>query len=206
MRSLGLIPFSDLSKLVQFIGDFTPVYEKLIYEPNKEAFEKQLKDIEGLLAAKNIAGYFEQAKIFYRSAWVNSVPFVLTFYPLPGSTGFRATAFSNIVLIPLHTSWTDYNLILGLQIHEMAHILCDEQELPVKLEMENWFTSNPSMYSRYAKGLLQENGRKIRTLNIIDDYNREALAMEVSFSFPAERVIEVLMQCIEWRKTKKDQI
>lgn len=44
-----------------------------------------------------------------------------------------------------------------------------------------------------------ENGRKIRTLNIIDDYNREALAMEVSFSFPAERVLEVLSQCIEWR-------
>lgn len=44
-----------------------------------------------------------------------------------------------------------------------------------------------------------ENGRKIRTLNILDDFNREALAMEVSFSFPAERVIEVLTQCIEWR-------
>lgn len=43
-----------------------------------------------------------------------------------------------------------------------------------------------------------ENGRKIRTLNILDDFNREALAMEVSFSFPAERVIEVLNQCLEW--------
>jgi putative transposase len=48
-----------------------------------------------------------------------------------------------------------------------------------------------------------ENGRKIRTLNIIDDYNREAIAMEVSFSFPAERVIEVLRQCIEWRGKPK---
>jgi putative transposase len=48
-----------------------------------------------------------------------------------------------------------------------------------------------------------ENGRKIRTLNIIDDFNREALAMEVSFSFPAERVIEVLSQCIEWRGKPK---
>ena len=48
-----------------------------------------------------------------------------------------------------------------------------------------------------------ENGRKIRTLNIIDDYNREALAMEVSFSFPAERVIQVLAQCIEWRGRPK---
>jgi putative transposase len=48
-----------------------------------------------------------------------------------------------------------------------------------------------------------ENGRKIRTLNVIDDYNREALAMEVSFSFPAQRVIEVLSQCIEWRGKPK---
>ncbi len=48
-----------------------------------------------------------------------------------------------------------------------------------------------------------ENGRKIRTLNIIDDYNREAIAMEVSFSFPAEHVIEVLRQCIEWRGKPK---
>ena len=49
-----------------------------------------------------------------------------------------------------------------------------------------------------------ENGRKIRTLNILDDYNREAVAMEVSFSFPAERVIDVLTQCMEWRgKPKK---
>jgi len=44
-----------------------------------------------------------------------------------------------------------------------------------------------------------DNGRKIRTLNIIDDFNREALAMEVSYSFPAERVITVIEQCIEWR-------
>jgi putative transposase len=48
-----------------------------------------------------------------------------------------------------------------------------------------------------------ENGRKIRTLNIIDDHNREALAMEVSFSFPAERVIQVLKQCIEWHGKPK---
>lgn len=48
-----------------------------------------------------------------------------------------------------------------------------------------------------------ENGRKIRTLNVIDDYNREALAMEVSFSFPAEPVVQILEQCIEWHGKPK---
>lgn len=43
------------------------------------------------------------------------------------------------------------------------------------------------------------NGRKFRTLNIIDDFNRESLAIEVDFSLPSERVVRVLNQLSEWR-------
>lgn len=42
-------------------------------------------------------------------------------------------------------------------------------------------------------------GRRFRVLNIIDDYNREALAIESDFSLPAERVIKVLNEIIFWR-------
>ena len=34
--------------------------------------------------------------------------------------------------------------------------------------------------------------RKVRVLNIIDDYNREAIAIEAGLSFPADRVIRAL--------------
>ena len=44
-----------------------------------------------------------------------------------------------------------------------------------------------------------EDGRSIRLLNVIDDYNREGLAIEVDFSLPAERVVRTLDQIIEWR-------
>ena len=43
------------------------------------------------------------------------------------------------------------------------------------------------------------DGRKIRAFNVIDDYNREALGIEVDFSRPAARVICSLEQVIEWR-------
>jgi putative transposase len=36
------------------------------------------------------------------------------------------------------------------------------------------------------------NGRKIRLLNVIDDYNREVLTIEIDTSLPTERVIRVL--------------
>ncbi len=44
-----------------------------------------------------------------------------------------------------------------------------------------------------------ENGRKIRVLNIIDDFNREAISMEVNYSFPSNQVVEAVKQAIEWR-------
>ena len=48
-----------------------------------------------------------------------------------------------------------------------------------------------------------QNGRSFRLLNVIDDYNREGLAMEVDFSLPSDRVIRVLDQIIEWRGKPK---
>lgn len=38
------------------------------------------------------------------------------------------------------------------------------------------------------------NGRQFRTLNLIDEFNREALAIEVDTSMPSTRVIRVLEQ------------
>jgi len=37
-------------------------------------------------------------------------------------------------------------------------------------------------------------GRRIRILNIIDDFNREALAVESDFSFPGEQVVRVMKE------------
>lgn len=43
------------------------------------------------------------------------------------------------------------------------------------------------------------DGRRFRLLNIIDDYNRESLAIEIDTSLPALRVIRTLQRLIEMR-------
>jgi len=43
------------------------------------------------------------------------------------------------------------------------------------------------------------DGRKLRTFNVLDDYNREGLAIDVGLSLPSARVIRSLEQIIEWR-------
>ena len=49
------------------------------------------------------------------------------------------------------------------------------------------------------------NGRRFRVLNIIDDFNREVVAMEVATSMPAERVIRILERVI-WCSGKPESI
>ena len=48
-----------------------------------------------------------------------------------------------------------------------------------------------------------EDGRSFRLFNVIDDFNREALGIEIDFSLPSERVIRALRQIIAWRGKPK---
>ena len=47
------------------------------------------------------------------------------------------------------------------------------------------------------------DGRSYRAFNVIDDFNREGLCIEIDFSLPSERVIRSLEQVIEWRGKPK---
>ncbi len=43
------------------------------------------------------------------------------------------------------------------------------------------------------------SGRRFRTFNVVDDFNREALATEIDLNIPAQRVIRVLDRIVAHR-------
>lgn len=47
------------------------------------------------------------------------------------------------------------------------------------------------------------DGRQFRLLNVLDDFNRQGLGIEVDLSLPAERVLRALDQVIEWHGAPK---
>ena len=55
------------------------------------------------------------------------------------------------------------------------------------------------LVERRHHALQLADGRSFGTLNILDDFNREGLAIEVDFSLPSERVVRTLNQVIAWR-------
>ena len=88
-------------------------------------------------------------------------------------------------------------LELNLRIKPKRRLKRDKpDELAVPRQMnEVW--SMDFMHDRLA------DGRSFRTFNVIDDYNREGLGIEVDLSLPALRVIRTLDRIIEWRGKPK---
>ena len=75
------------------------------------------------------------------------------------------------------------------QIHKLIHSL-DALALPAEINQ---------VWSMDFMSDSLKDVRSIRTFNVIDDCNRESLAMDFGISLPAQRVIRSLQQIIEWR-------
>lgn len=156
LRTISFIPSNTLTVLTECISEFTPVYKELIYNPNKEQFEKQLADMISYSNEHRIENYFETGLIFYHSSWDNSIPFEIAFYPLPNSEGFTAQAFCNNFISAVQTGLTSYKELFSVMLHETYHILYDEQSLEVKTAIDRYFKENKSPCSNYAYQLMNE--------------------------------------------------
>jgi putative transposase len=84
-------------------------------------------------------------------------------------------------------------LELNLRIKPKKRINRERPEPLAVPEKPNQTWSMDFMHDQLA------DGRNYRLFNVIDDYNREGLGIEVDFSLPAVRVIRALNQIIEWR-------
>lgn len=84
-------------------------------------------------------------------------------------------------------------LELNLRIKPRKRLVREKPECLTVPEQINHVWSMDFMHDQLS------DGRSIRLLNVIDDFNREALCIEVDFSLPALRVIRALDRIIEWR-------
>ena len=84
-------------------------------------------------------------------------------------------------------------LELNLRIKPRRRLVREKPEALTVPEAINQVWSMDFMHDKL------EDGRSIRLFNVIDDFNREALGIEVDLSLPSQRVIRSLQQIISWR-------
>ncbi|MFQ0833600.1 IS3 family transposase [Citrobacter gillenii] len=84
-------------------------------------------------------------------------------------------------------------LSLNMRIKPKKRLKRDKPEPLAVPESSNECWSMDFMHDQLS------DGRSVRLLNVIDDFNRGALAIEVDFSLPASRVVRTLEQLIAWK-------
>lgn len=85
------------------------------------------------------------------------------------------------------------DLELNLRIKPKKRLVREKPEALTVPENINQVWSMDFMHDRL------EDGRAFRLFNVLDDFNREGLGIEIDFSLPGERVVRSLNQIIEWR-------
>ena len=73
-----------------------------------------------------------------------------------------------------------------------------KRRLPERVKPPPAVPTGPNQYGSmdFMSDALTD-GRRFRTLNVVEDWNREVLGIEVDFSLPAARVVRLLTQLVE---------
>lgn len=155
-RSLGIIPNGDLSKFSSIIETFLPIYHELVFLPNQTAFEKQKENFLIYVNTHEFAKYFQIGLTFYNTEWNETIPFEINLLPSLEEYNLNARAFLNIAICEASLQLKNLNTLFSVSIHEIDHIIYDNQSLSMKNDIQKWFDNTKSKNSQYALLLMNE--------------------------------------------------
>lgn len=155
-KSLGIIPNEDLTTFSQILQYFIPIYEQIIFNPNEENFKKQKLSLSQFVDNNKFNLFFEKGLTFYGTEWNKDVPFEIIVIPSLEKNNLDARAFINVAICEPSFGLKDYNTLFSVTMHEIYHIIYDNQPLTLKNNLQNWFNNTNSKNSQYALLLLNE--------------------------------------------------
>ena len=154
-RIIGILSNRELQKLIALMQQAEVYYDQLIWNDNESKLINQRIALEKY--ALQCSESFTKINRFYNSCWLKEVPFVVALYPIPGRSGnSTATPHANSLCVGVLTDETDHVGRIGVVLHEMCHVLYDEQSSEFQHELEAYFSENKSAYSQFAYNFFDE--------------------------------------------------
>jgi hypothetical protein len=154
-RITGLMPNEQLLLFKEVLRDAEYYYDKAIFVQYKPALESQLAELQSK-KHKTKAAFFK-LKTFYGSTWPEEMPFTVAIYPIPGSSGNTvASPHNNSLVLAVLTDEKDIESRVSVAMHEICHVLYEEQPLWLQWRLDSVFAENSSMAKQYAYSYLDE--------------------------------------------------
>lgn len=155
-RIIGVFPNDQLQELLRIMKETElRYYDKLVWNENEQKIMAQKTALETY--AQQASSFFNRISYFYRSGWTSDIPFIVSLYPIPGARGTStATPHANSLCVGVFADETKHQERMGVVLHEMCHVLYDEQSNTMQHALENCFIENTSAYKQYAYNFFDE--------------------------------------------------
>lgn len=108
------------------------------------------------MASNTFTDYFQVGLTFYGTAWDKNIPFEICLLPSLEKNSLNARAFINVAICEASLGLKDYKILFSVAMHEIFHIIYDNQSVAMKEDLQKWFDDTKSGNSQYALLLLNE--------------------------------------------------
>ncbi|MNJ84597.1 hypothetical protein D3C87_20540 [compost metagenome] len=154
-RIIGILPNDETQRLLNILLKAEAIYDQLIWNENESKITAQLSALESY--ATQCSENFYKIKQFYNSAWSSDIPFHVALYPIPVMSGSTtATPYANSLCVGVLADETNHVARIGVVLHEMCHVLYDEQSAAFQHTLDSWFAENQSPYKSFAYNFFDE--------------------------------------------------
>ncbi len=155
IKCIGLLPLSVNQQLFDVLTKAEKIYDTIIWNNYAQKSKKQLKELSkfGPFNSDTFATFAK----FYQSAFTKDIPFQVAIYPIPGKRGnTTATPHVNSLCVGVLTEEIDYASRNGVILHEMCHVLFNEQSAETQNKIDALFNQNSSPYAKIAYSFIDE--------------------------------------------------
>ncbi len=154
-NSIGILPNSTHQQLCDLLLKAEHYYDRVIWRKSEKAVKKQIAGFTSYAGKAN--ELFRAFRTFYRSSWSDNIPFDVAIFPIPARQGnTTATPHANSLCVSVLTGQKDLAGTMGVTMHEICHVLYDEQTSDVQFELDNVFTKSKSPFAVIAYSFFDE--------------------------------------------------
>lgn len=154
-RTVGILSNNEHQKLFKILESAEIYYDRIIWKKYQRSTEKQVNALSTF--SKQASEIFIKLRVFYNSSWTNDVPFDVAIYPIPGKRGVTsATPHATSLCVGVLTDEEDHAGRMGVVMHEICHVLYDEQLSSFQHHLDSAFSNSASAYSKLAYGFFDE--------------------------------------------------
>lgn len=154
-NTIGILPNSTHQELLKTLTGVETYYDSLVWPYAQQALNNQVQYLKAYETKAN--ELFQLFRTFYHSSWSDDIPFDVTLFPIPGKYGnTSATPHANSLCVGVLTESKDIAGTMGVVVHEMCHVLYDEEVSSFQHQLDSAFTSSTSPYKNVAYNFFDE--------------------------------------------------